>query len=330
MSEPNNPEKSGLHLYSIGRAANNKALNSKELEITPIEQLNMLDGELVSLPFDSEVSGESADGSEYSSKVTLNTALTATWYPMGSNRSTPPDIRRGERVVVWRMADTDQFFWTETGWDDHLRRLETVHYKWSATKDESADMSDPKNYYHLSISTHEGMIHLETMTENGEKAKYVLQINTKDGIVSLADDFGNFGQIESEEKTISFQNGDGTLWQLDKQKLYGYAQDMMHVLAEKKIHFQTRTFLLECEEGDINASSRFKIKTPQFDVESNTNMFTSPNTTFTGNVAVNQSLTAAAGGSGMATFNGPVTFQQKITANGIESSEPIKGPSQTI
>jgi hypothetical protein len=315
-----NPEISGLRVYSIGRAANNKALNSKELEITPIEQLNMLDGELVSLPFDSEVSGQKADGSEYSAKVTLNTALTATWFPMHSNRKTPPDIRRGERVIIWRYKDTDQYYWTETGWDDHLRRLETVHLRWSATADEKADMEDPSNWYHLSISTHEGLIHLETMRANKEKAKYALQINTKEGIVALADDFGNIWQLESVENIISFQNGDGSLWQLDKKKIYGYAPDLMHCIAENKIHFQTKDFLLECQTGNIDASASFKIKTPDFQVESSQNTFTSPSSIFTGNVEIGGTFA----GSGAASFSSP------MTANGITSSAPIVGPSNTI
>lgn len=314
MSDEQNPEISGLRLYSVGRAANNKALNSKELEVTPIEQLNMLDGELVSVPFDSEVSGQKADGSEYSAKVTLNTALTATWFPMGSNRKTPPDVRRGERVILWRYMDTDQFYWTETGWDDHLRRLETVHYRWSATADEAADMEDPSNFYHLSISTHEGLIHLETMLANKEKAKYALQINTKEGIVGLADDFGNFWQLESVEKIISFQNGEGTLWQLDKRKIYGYAPDQMHVIADNKIHFVTKDFLLETQTGQINASSSFGIKTPTLTVESDTNIFDTTNSTFTGATNV----------------QGTSKFDAPMTATGIVSSAPIVGPSNTI
>lgn len=306
-------ESSGLMLYGIGRAANNKALKDKNgnpetsLEVTPVEQLSMLDGELISLPFDSEVQGQKADGSSYSSKVTLNTAITAKWVPMGSNRRTPPDIRRGERVYLYRYKDTDQFFWKETGWDDHLRRLETVHFRFSATADPSADMSDPRNWYHLQISTHEGMIHLETARANMEKAKYALQINTKDGIAALADDFGNFFQMESVAKAISMQNGDGTLLQLDKKKFYSYAPQIMHLVAEEEMKLETKTFLLSCQDGQINASSRFGIKTPVFDLESNTNNI-----------------------EGNTTFHDPVTFLQHMTANGITSSAPIQGPRDTI
>jgi hypothetical protein len=307
VSDKTNPESSGLRIYSLGRAANNKALKNEKgdpetrLEVTPIEQLNMLDGELISLPFDSEVSGQKADGSQYSAKVTLNTAITATWLSIGANRRTPPDIRRGERVIIWRYGDADQFYWTELPWDEHLRRLETVHYRFSATPDEKADMTDARNFYHLAVSTHEGMIHLETARANGEKAKYALQINTKEGIVVLADDFGNFWQIESIAKVISMQNGDGTLLQLDKKKLYGYAPQTIHLVAEENMLFETKEFKLTTETGRIDASSTFTINTPQFNVE-----------------------------GGQATFKVPVTFEQHIQANGITSTAPIVGPSDTI
>lgn len=343
MSDPqHNPEVSGMRLYAMGRAANNKALNSKELEVTPIEQLSMLDGELISLPFDSEVSGASPTGGEYSAKAKLNAALTATWFPLNSNRKSPPDVRRGERVIIWRYRDTDQFYWTETGWDDHLRRLESVHYRWSATADEAADMEDPANYYHLHISTHEGLIHLETTNKNKEKAVYALQLNTKDGLIVLSDNHGNFLQLDSVGKIWSMQNGDGALWQLDKKKIYGYAPDLMHVIAENKIHFQTKRFHLECETGHIDATEKFSIKTPEFEVESNTNMFKTPQSTFTGSVGIGNSLTVATSGSGSAQFQGPVTFQNvaafqqqatfqvRMIANGITSSASIVGPSNTI
>jgi hypothetical protein len=332
---PHDVEVSGLRFYSIGRIANNKALNSKIVDVTPIEQLSQLDGELISLPFESTVSGQRSDGSAYDSTVKLNTALQATWVPMSSNRRTAPDVRRNERVIIWRYKDTDTFYWTDLGWDDHLRRLETVHYRWSSTPDEAADMDDVSNWYHLAISTHEKLIHLETSRKNGEQAKYALAINTGTGVVTLTDDYGNLIQLESVEKIISLRNGDQTTWQLNKKELIGYAQENMRVEAEERIEFTTKIFQLNCETGQIDASSRFGIKTPKFEVDSTTNTFNTPNTTFNGNVNVAQnvgigaSLTSATGG-GSAEFNGPVNFKQPITANGITSTAPIRGPSDTI
>ncbi|WJJ55146.1 hypothetical protein [Xanthomonas phage RTH11] len=335
------PELSGMRFYSIGQAANNKRLTDgngrpdRTLEVTPVEQLGQLDGELVSLPFQSEVSGERADGSSYTSKVTLNTALTATWLPMGSNRVTPPDVRRGERVIIWRYKDTDQFYWTETGWDEHLRRLETVHYRWSATPEPGADMTAGTNYYHLMVSTHEGMIHLETSEANKEKATFVLQLNTKDGHIALTDNHGNFLDWNCIDKIISLQNGDGTLMQLNKEIAYMYAKDTIYLKAEEKILLETKDFLLETQTGQVNASTRFGIKTPTFEVESDTNFFKTPNTTFGGNVAVGQSLTAA-GSGGSVTFNGAATFTQQATFQspvqlaGGTTTATLSGPNGRI
>lgn len=329
MTDVLDPEVSGLKFYSLGRAANNKPRHEKMLEVTPIEQMSMLDGELVSLPFDSQVTGQNIDGTEYASRVILDTAITAAWLPFGTNMATAPDVRRGERVFIYRYRDTDQYYWVIAGWDDHLRRKETKHIRISATDDESADMSDPKNYYHLVLSSHDQMIELQTSKVSGESARYCLQFNLKEGVVALADDFGNFTQLESTENTWSTQNGDGTLFQLVKKDIYAYAPETFRIIAEKMVHIKTKQLLIECETGKIEASSNFDIETPSFNVKSTTNTFETPNTTFTGNVTVGGSFTGASNG-GPSTFVGPVTFQQQIQANGIRSSRPIVGPSNTI
>lgn len=342
MSDESKLDMSKMRLWSLGRAANNKILKdadgrpNRELEVTPIEHLGDMDGELVSLPFESEASGQSADGSEYTAKVTLNTAMTATWLPLGSsNRLSPPDVRRGERVFLYRYADTDQVYWTTTGWDDHLRRLETVHYQWSATKDESADMTDTTNYYHLQISTHEGMIHLETTDKNGEKATFVLQINTKDGLIVLQDSFGNFLNWDSVENDISIQNGDGTIMRLNKEVFYAYAKDKIIMIAEQQILFQTKQYVLSTQTALIEASESYTVRTPNYNVESTTNTFTSPNTSFSGNVSIGGSLVGAANGGTM-TFKGAcefemnATFKAPVSLAGGTTSATLTGPNGRI
>lgn len=339
--EVNSPDISRMRFYSFGLAANNKNLVDEDgqpdrrLEVTPHEIFGDMDGDLLSLPFESEVSGTSADGSEYSAKVTLNTALTATWYPMSSNRHTPPDVRRGERVVIWRYADSDEFFWTETGWDDHLRRLETIHFRLSATSDEGADMTDSTNYYHIQLSTHEGMIHLETTDKNGEKGVYTLQINTKDGIIGLQDNYGNFLNWDTVESDISLQNGEGTLLRLNKEVFYAYAKDKILMIADEQMLFQTKQFVLSTDTALIEASDSMTIKTPKFQVVSDTNTFTTPNTSFTGNVSIGGSLVGAANGGTM-TFKGAcefemaATFKSPVTLAGGTTTATLSGPNGRI
>ena len=88
-------EASRLKIYSLGIVANNKALSSDEVEVTPIEPMQLIDGEIVSTPRDLETTGVDADGVTYNVKVTADNAIVAKWLPIGSNRRTAPDVRRG-------------------------------------------------------------------------------------------------------------------------------------------------------------------------------------------------------------------------------------------
>ena len=119
-------DQSLFHVYTIGRAASNRKLSSPLLEVYPIEHFGYLDGEINSDPTTTKASGVDANGKAYTTSVTTTNSIQATWIQWGSNRTTPPDVRRGERVLLWRYADTDQFYWTTLGMDDYLRRLETV------------------------------------------------------------------------------------------------------------------------------------------------------------------------------------------------------------
>lgn len=310
-------EASRYRLYSIGRAVENKRLTddqgkpSDKLMVIPLEQRTMADGELKSNPLSPEATGVDGQGNSYTTTVTMDGAVEATWYPQASNRQTPPDIRRGERVILWQYGDTNSFYWTETGWDDHLRKLETVRYTWSGTADEAVDGTQPGNCYFLEVSTHEKAITLGTSKANGEQFAYVVQINAKTGALVFADDAGNNIHIDSVESLVQMTNAMGTTWNLSKYTIYGHADDSITLDAGNQILMKTRTMVAQCTD---------------YKVKSNTNLFDTPNTTFTGNVSMNGSMTAAKA----CTFSGPVTFKEAVTANGITSSAPIRGPSGTI
>lgn len=321
---------SNLKVYSLAVVANNKPLDTNEIVATPIEKLTMLDGEIVSMPYDQEAAGNSVDGTAYQTKVKVDSAVRAKWMPWaGSNRRTAPDVRRGERVLLFQFADNNDFYWTTMGLDDHLRKLETVVWSISATPDEEADSLAPENSYTLEMSSHTQTITLKTSKANGEYCVYALQMNLKEGRIVLTDDMDNEIEFNTAETLISMINADGTKWQLDKKIIYGYAPDMIHMVAENKIHMETNEFLLECQTGMVKASDSFTFETPQFTVKSDQNTFQTPNSSFTGNVGIQGNLNTSTGG-GTAVFNGPVTFLQHVQANGITSSQTITGPSDSI
>lgn len=212
-------------IVSIGIVAENKALSSKDVDVTPIESMNMLDGEIKSEPTVVEAQGVDRRGQQFASKTIVDSTVTATWLPFGSNRVTAPDVRRGERVYLWQAANADKYYWTVSGMDDHLRKLETVVFAFSATKDAGASGIDLDKCYYFEVSTHNKSITLETSTANGEAHGYLVQINTAESVITIQDDAGNFFQLDSDEQKLILQNQAQSHVILDKTKINIKATD---------------------------------------------------------------------------------------------------------
>ena len=294
-------KESGFRLVSLALVANNKELGSGLIQATPIEKITMVDGELASLPYDQEVEGKDASEASYQAKVKVDLAVEAKWINMhGSNRSTPPDVRRGERVWLYQYADNADFYWTTAGLgDEKLRKLETVVYRFSGTADEEEDSTSPENSYVLEVSTHTGMVTFRTSKANDEFCVYAFQFNLKEGRVVLTDELGNEIVLNSKDTMISFTNAEGTKIELDKRKIFAFAPDSITLQADKSILMKTKDF---------------KIETQNYTLKTSTNLIDAANSQIKGNV----------------TAQGTWTFQQRIFANGMTSSASVVGPSETI
>lgn len=213
---------SNYRVYSIGIVATNKPLSAREVAVMPIETLPYLDGELDSRPEDQEASGVDGAGQAYSVKITADNAIIATWIGE-THRRTPPDVRRGERVLLWQYGDADKFYWSSLGMDDNLRKLETLVFSVSDTADEAIDSTQPENSYWLEVSTHTGQITLHTSKANGEPFEYTFQFNTREGMVVLTDDVGNYLEFNSTDTLIRAMNRMGTYLELNKRDINFYA-----------------------------------------------------------------------------------------------------------
>lgn len=291
---------SQLKLFSLGIVANNKALSSNIIKVTPIESLTMLDGELISEPTDVEAAGVDASGTSYSTKITTDNAIEAEWLPTDTNRRTAPDVRRGERVLIYQVADTDQYRWQSLNMDLKLRKLETVIYSFSGTADEEADSTDPDNCYSLEISTHTGQITLRTSKANEEHCVYAFQLNTKEGRALLTDDLGNEFEIDSKNTIIQLLNADKSLVKLNKLQIEMFAKDSITAIAKNSILFKTNNFKIDCSTYRLECATGSVKGTMTFE---------------------NQ-----------VTFNQAVTTQGLVTANGglNSPSVPIHGPTETL
>lgn len=246
---------SQLFPYSIGIAVENKPLDSRHLNVAPIEQLSALDGELTFNPVEHIVKGQLPDGGSYETKIITDVSITAEWLPMGSNRVTPPDIRRGELVEIYRLADTDKFFWRPLGIRDHLRRLETVIWAFNGSPDENTVGIDPSTCYFVEVSTHQKQITISTSKANGEPFAYSFQINAADGKVVLEDDAGNFIELDSANTLLHLENAEGTMLELNQRDIKAHAPNNFTAAIGNDANLQVgNNFTLQAG-GDVNLSA---------------------------------------------------------------------------
>ena len=206
-------------IYSYGIVADNKAISSRIVNVLPVEIASMIDGEIASNPSDLSSKGVDKDGQHYETKVITDNVMECTWLPFGTNRVTPPDVRRGEPVLIWCYDSVDKYYWTTLGLRDDLRRLETVVYAFNANPNTESKDFDPSDHYFVEVSTHSKQVTFHTANKNGEPFIYTFQFNTNDGVVTLADDSGNFFELNSKEITMKMELNTGTKIHLDKMNI---------------------------------------------------------------------------------------------------------------
>lgn len=210
---------SSLVPVSIGIAAENKPLTSVLLNVEAHEILPTVDGAIGVNPETVTSSGTRPDGTEYQTSVQSDLVITATWLPYGSNRVTPPDMRRGERVMLYRLADTDKYYWQDLGLDPDLRRLETTIFAWNANPSIKDGGFSAENAYYFEVSTHNKTITLSTSKANEEPFSYTLSFNANEGTITLTDDIGNYINLDSNEKRITLANAAQSFYDMHDKDL---------------------------------------------------------------------------------------------------------------
>lgn len=251
------PNVSKFQIKSFAYAAQNIPKDSDMLEIFLLEDLPYVDGEIDDTQETFEESGVDAKGNAYSVSISTSNAISAKWLQWGTNRKTRPDVRRGERVLVYQYADTDDYYWVSLGQDDHLRRLETVVWCISNTTDESTKVLTPDNTYFMEASTHNKLITIGTSKSNKEEYKYTIQIDTGNSHVLITDDANNQIVIESKEKRVSLENADGAKFTLDKKNGIWEVPENVSIKS-KSVNIETSKFALKASSANFNANSAFK------------------------------------------------------------------------
>ena len=217
---------SKLHFYSYGIVVEDNLDNLKEIKVYPVEKLYTQGDDLIT-PFEYKP----ATLKFYTKKVKIvphdieprcelkpsilplerTDYLFANWLGLNSpNRLTPPNLCKGEHVILYRYTDSDEFFWDMLNINHNLRKEEHVVYGYSDKPhifkqgDTYQDEEEPlEDKYYIEISPKNKRIHLHLGKKYGEYTDYDITIKTDDGWLEIKDGVGNNIKLDSPTKTLT-------------------------------------------------------------------------------------------------------------------------------
>lgn len=182
---------SALKPYSLGIVVKDKDEDSDYIEVDPIEEFPLDNGPIASDSKKFETKLPDQHGVPKSSKLEGGSVIRAKWTPYGeSNRDTAPNVRANETVLLFRFADTQEYYWTKILREPELRRLERVRYSFSNLPS-GMEKYDSDTSYWIEFSTREKQVKIHTSDNDGEACTYDITVNTKEGSLTVEDGLGN-------------------------------------------------------------------------------------------------------------------------------------------
>jgi len=227
-------KESALKFYGIGIVLYDKIPGSTEVHVVPIEDMSQLQGKLREIIYDYDVKIPDHQGIKRIDAMKGSVDLIAKWINLGeSNRTTAPDVYTHETVLLLKVADNDQIFWTDMLNETALRRLETVRYSYS-NKSSGTDAYDGDSSYWVEFDTRGKKVQFHTAENDGEYTTYDVTVDTKAGNLTVKDGFGNTIFLDSRANRLEVTT-------LDSMK------------------FTTKDFEVAAENVLINGSSSLKV-----------------------------------------------------------------------
>lgn len=207
---------STFHPIGIGYVMSNKLLRKMEIEFYLPEQANLRDGEILPGSKDLKYSLEDINQLVRRGVITTANTLPATWLPMSAHHLEAPSVRRGERVLIYAMANSKTYYWKEMGLDENLRKLDTVVWAISATRDEEDTVLTAKNTYWVEFSSHSKKIAIVTSQADGEPFGYELFLDTAKGEFRVLDSVSNYVELVSAENKIQMVSAEQAFAKVEK------------------------------------------------------------------------------------------------------------------
>lgn len=279
-----------LDCLGVGTVANNPELNAKEIFIYLPSSNPQQDGEIIASVEEVKVETGSMTGDVQSSTILEGNALPAEWMRLNSNRITPPNVRVGTKVVVYKYKNKPKYWWTLEGYDGTMR-LETIIFAISASPNINENTPiTPDNYYLFLISSHQKKIELLTGMGNGEQTSYQLTLDMGNGYFGLGDSHDGLFVINAVERSFTYTNQDMSTLSVNKEDITLFCKNNILLKANQSILAQTKNMRIECEDFSVGASNSIDMRTQGLTLQADSLNANIKNTNWTGDIKLNGTL----------------------------------------
>lgn len=133
-------------------------------------------------------------------EIDVSEYIEAIWLMTDSNRRTAPDVTAGSTVILYKHIAGDEYYWREETTQLNKRKLEEITYMLSNRPlGEESEDNVPLEVcnYMVTFSTLNKTIRLETSANDGEAASYIWNMDTKNGLYLVEDNFNNAIMLDS-------------------------------------------------------------------------------------------------------------------------------------
>ena len=188
-----------FNIYGLGYVSENKKDDSNMISFIPTEHMTDMEG-----PYESN---EETIGSTQK-KVTMR----AIWLNLEtSSRITAPDVKKGEKVLIFKYADLDDgYLWTTYGKTDFkLRKHEHIEHEWSDNPNPGEAKKNKR--YKFILSTREKILEFQSSKEDGEKAIFNLRIDFDKGLIEFGFDTDVGIKLDAETRRMTLHGAGLTI-----------------------------------------------------------------------------------------------------------------------
>lgn len=228
-----------LHPFAYGQVSEDNADQDRTIKVKVLEHLpsqyGIPNADITTDEVDIEhfLDKTSSDGKgkqEFTQRikhveVDFKDWVPANWLNRTANRISSPMVVTGQRVLLWRVGDSNQYYWEELDVDMRLKPEE--HIIIAINNHNKNNSLSIDNAYIIELSTKTQRMRVRTNRNNGEKAAFEFDVNGGSGYLKVMDDCagdkhdyrGNGFLIDSVNTMVAMQNVDGSSYILNKTNI---------------------------------------------------------------------------------------------------------------